>query len=156
MPGTATHTGQFRDHRPAGVTVTLTIERPQASVVAQDAPQPQVSQVVEPGLLHVEVNSDAPFVAGHLSARDMGFAHEILTYLCERGALVTACTSGEKILLTIAQPIAHELLVRVAANSALLHAYLACPQCGRHHSLSPPYGWCWPCGEETRRGERAS
>ncbi len=133
--------------------MTLTVERPQvtqdASCAIQDGPC-----AVEPGLLHVEVDPDAPFVAGHLSAVEMGKAATILAYLRERGVLVTACASGEEILLTIAQAIAHELLVRVAANSALLRAYLACPQCGRRHSLSPPYGWCWPCSEDARQGER--
>ncbi len=131
--------------------MTLTVERPpapqDAPPVTQDAPD-----VVEPGLLHVEVDPDAPFVAGHLSAVDMGKAATILTYLRERGVLVTA--GQEEILLVISREIAPVLVTRVAVNAALLRAYLACPQCGQRHSLCPPYGWCWPCGEEAQQGER--
>jgi len=54
--------------------MTLTVKRPQASVAVQDAPQPQGPQAVELGLLHVEVDADAPFMAGHLSAVEMGKA----------------------------------------------------------------------------------
>jgi len=131
--------------------MTLTVERPPAT---QDAPQ--VTQdapgVVEPGLLHVEVDPDAPFVAGHLSAVEMGKAATILTYLRERGVLVTA--GQEEILLVISHEIAPAFVTRVAANAALLRAYLACPECGRRHSLCPPYGRCWPCGEEAQQAER--
>ncbi len=131
--------------------MTLTVERPQvtqdASQVTQDAPG-----AVEPGLLHVEVDPDAPFVAGDLSAVDMGKAATILTYLRERGVLVTA--GQEEILLVISREIAPVLVTRVAVNAALLRAYLACPECGRHHSLCPPYGRCWPCGEEAQQVER--
>jgi len=124
--------------------MTLTVERPHAT---QDAPC-----VVEPGLLHVEVDADAPFMAGHLSAVEMGKAATILMYLRERGVLVTA--SQEEILLVISHAIAPALVTRVAANAALLRAYLACPQCGQRHSLCPPYGWCWPCGEEAQQEVR--
>jgi len=131
--------------------MTLTVERPPATQdvaqVTQDAPG-----AVEPGLLHVEVDPDAPFVAGHLSAVVMGKAAAILTYLRERGVLVTA--SQEEILLVISRAIAPALVTRVVANAALLRAYLACPQCGQRHSLCPPYGWCWPCGEEAQHRER--
>jgi hypothetical protein len=131
--------------------MTLIAERPPAT---QDVPQ--VTQdalcAVEPGLLHVEVDPDAPFVAGHLSAVEMGKAATILTYLRERGVLVTA--GQEEILLVISRAIAPALVTRVAVNAALLRAYLACPQCGQRHSLCPPYGWCWPCGEEAQQGER--
>jgi len=131
--------------------MTLTVERPQvtqdASQGTQDAPG-----VVEPGLLHVEVDPDAPFVAGHLSAVEMGKAATILAYLRERGVLVTA--SKEEILLVISREIAPALVTRVAVNAAVLRAYLACPQCGQRHSLCPPYGWCWPCGEEAQQGDR--
>jgi len=145
--------------------MTLTVERPPATQdapqVTQDAPQvtqdaPQVTQdapgAVEPWLLHVEVNPDAPFVAGHLSAVEMGKAATILAYLRERGVLVTA--SKEEILLVISREIAPALVERVAANAALLRAYVACPEGGRHHSLCPPYGRCWPCGEEAQQAER--
>jgi len=130
------------------------VERPQASVAVQDAPQPQVPQSVEPGLLHVEVDADAPFMAGHLSTREMATAATILTYLRERGVLVTAGARGEEILLVISRAIPPALVARVAANAALLRAYLACPECGRRHSLCPPYGRCWPCGEDARQAER--
>ncbi len=126
------------------------VERPQALQaprVPQDAPL-----VVDPGLLHVEVDPDAPFVAGHLSAVEMGKAATIVGYLRERGVLVTA--AAEEILLVIARPIAPALLARTEANAALLRAALACPQCGQRHSLCPPYGWCWPCGEEAQQGDR--
>ncbi len=131
------------------------VERPPAAMtqaihVTQDAPQTPVS----PGLVHVEVDADAPFVAGHLSAVEMGKAATIVTYLRERGVLVTADAGGEEILLIISQPIVYALFTRIVANAALLRAYLACPQCGRRHSLAPPYGWCWPCGEEAQQGER--
>ncbi len=138
--------------------MVASIERPtvapvQAIQVTQGA-RSDAPVVVDPGVLHVDIDADAPYVAGRLNAGDTSKAREILTYLRQRGVLVTACSSGEEILLTIAQPIAHELLVRIAANSALLRAYMACPQCGRRHSLSPPYGWCWPCSEEARQAER--
>ncbi len=126
------------------------VERPQALQaprVPHDAPL-----VVDPGLLHVEVDPDAPFVAGHLSAVEMGKAATIVGYLRERGVLVTA--AAEEILLVIARPIAPALLARTEANAALLRAALACPQCGQRHSLCPPYGWCWPCGEEAQQGDR--
>ncbi len=126
------------------------VERPQplpAPHVPQDVPC-----AVEPGLLHVEVDPDAPFVAGHLSAVEMGKAATILTYLRERGVLVTA--SQEEILLVISRAIAPALVTRGAANAALLRAYLACPECGRRHSLCPPYGRCWPCGEEAQQAAR--
>jgi hypothetical protein len=134
--------------------MTLTVERPGATQDAPHATQdaPCVIQAVEPGLLHVEVDPDAPFVAGHLSAVEMGKAATILTYLRERGVLVTA--GQEEILLVISHAIAPALVTRVAANAALLRAYLACPQCGQRHSLCPPYGWCWPCREEAQQGER--
>jgi hypothetical protein len=132
--------------------MTLTADRPlaiQVPHVPQDA-----RLVVDPGLLHVEVDADAPFVAGHLSAVDQGKAATIVAYLRERGVLVTASSSGEEILLVISREIAPALFTRIMANAALLRAYLACPQCGQRHSLSPPYGWCWPCNEEARQGER--
>ncbi len=122
--------------------MTLTVERPPATQDALHATQ-DAPGAVEPGLLHVEVYPDAAFVAGHLSAVEMGKAATILAYLRERGVLVTA--SAEEILLVIARPIAPALLARTAANAALLRAALACPQCQRRHSLSPPYGWCAPC-----------
>ncbi len=128
------------------------LERPQALQaphVPQDAPL-----VVDAGLLHVEVDADAPFMAGYLSAVDQGKAATIVAYLRERGVLVTASASGEEILLVISREIAHALFTRIVANAALLRAYLACPQCGQRHSLSPPYGWCWPCSEDARQGER--
>jgi len=131
--------------------MTLTVERPPATQDVPHATQ-DVPCAVEPGLLHVEVDPDAPFVAGHLSAVEMGKAATILAYLRERGVLVTA--SAEEILLVIARPISHALLARTEANAALLRAALACPQCGRRHSPCPPYGWCWPCGEEAQQGER--
>ncbi len=130
----------------------VSVERPQplpAPHVPQDA-----SLVVDPGLLHVEVDADAPFMAGGLNAGDTSKAREILTYLRERGVLVTASSSGEEILLVISRAIAPALFTRIMANAALLRAYLACPQCGQRHSLSPPYGWCWPCSEDARQGER--
>ncbi len=132
--------------------MTLTADRSQAiqaPQVPQDAPL-----VVDPGLLHIEVDADAPFVAGRLSAGDTSKAREILTYLRERGVFVTADAGGEEILLIISQPIVYALFTRIVANAALLRAYLACPQCGRRHSLCPPYGWCWPCAEESQQGER--
>jgi len=122
--------------------MTLTAERPpvtqEAPPVTQEAPG-----AVEPGLLHVEVDPDAIYMAGCLDAVDMGKAATILTYLRERGVLVTA--GKEEILLVISRAIAPALVMRVAANAALLRAYLACPECGRHHSLCPPYGWCAVC-----------
>ncbi len=131
--------------------MTLTVERPPATQdalqVTQDAPG-----VVGAGLLHVDVDPDAPFVAGHLSAVEMGKAATILAYLRERGVLVMA--GQEEILLVISHEIAPALVTRVAANAALLRAYLACPECGRRHSLCPPYGRCWPCGEEAQQAER--
>jgi len=88
--------------------MTLTVERPQ---VTQVLPIPQDALcAVEPGLLHVEVDPDAPFVAGHLSAVEMGKAAAILTYLRERGVLVTA--SQEEILLVISRAIAPVLVTR--------------------------------------------
>lgn len=121
----------------------------QAPRVPQDAPL-----VVDPGLLHVEVDADAPFVAGYLSAVEQGKAATIVTYLRERGVFVTADAGGEEILLVIGRAIPLALFTRIVANAALLRAYLACPQCGRRHSLAPPYGWCWPCGEDAQQGER--
>ncbi len=134
--------------------MTLTVERPGATQDAPHATQaaPCVIQAVEPGLLHVEVAPDAPFMAGHLSAVEMGKAATILAYLRERGVLVTA--SQEEILLVMSREIAPALVTRVAANAALLRAYLACPECGRRHSLCPPYGRCWPCGEEAQQAAR--
>ncbi len=126
------------------------VERPQplpAPYVPQAAPL-----VVDPGMLHVEVDADAPFVAGHLSAVEQGKAATIVAYLRERGVLVTADT--EEIVVVISRAITHALFTRIVANAALLRAYLACPQCGQRHSLSPPYGWCWPCSEDARQGER--
>ncbi len=135
--------------------MTLTVERPHAT---QDAPHATQGApcAVEPGLLHVEVDPDAPFVAGHLSPREMATAAKILTYIRERGVLVTAST--EEILLVISRAIPPALVERVAANAALLRAYLACPECGQRHSLCPPYGRCWPCGcgSPTRREQRRS
>jgi len=138
--------------------MVVSIERPmvapvQAIQVTQGA-RPDAPLVVDPGLLHVEVDADAPFVAGHLSAVEQGKAREILTYLHERGVFVTADANGEEILLVISSEIPLALFTRIVANAALLRAYLACPQCGQRHSLSPPYGWCWPCSEEARQGER--
>jgi len=138
--------------------MVASIERPmvapvQAIQVTQGA-RPDAPLVVDAGLLHVEVDADAPFMAGHLSAVDQGKAATIVAYLRERGVLVTASASGEEILLIIAQPIVPALFTRIVANAALLRAYLACPQCGLRHSLCPPYGWCWPCGEEAQQGER--
>jgi len=130
--------------------VIANLERPQALQaphVPQDAPL-----VVDPGLLHVEVDADAPFMAGYLSAVEMGKAATIVAYLRERGVLVTADT--EEIVVVISRAITHALFTRIVANAALLRAYLACPQCGQRHSLAPPYGWCWPCSEEARQGER--
>ncbi len=132
--------------------MTLTADRPQA-IQAPHVPQ-AASVVVDAGLLHVEVDADAPFVAGRLNAGDTSKAREILTYLRERGVLVTASASGEEILLIISREIPLALFTRIVANAALLRAYLACPQCGRRHSLSPPYGWCWSCAEESQQGER--
>ncbi len=132
--------------------MTLTADRPlaiQVPHVPQDA-----RLVVDPGLLHVEVDVDAPFMAGYLSAVDQGKAATILTYLRERGVLVTADADGEEILLVISSAIMPALFTRIVANAALLRAYLACPQCGQRHSLSPPYGWCWPCSEESQQGAR--
>jgi len=119
----------------------------QASHVPQAAPL-----VVDPGMLHVEVDPDAPFMAGHLSAVEQGKAATIVAYLRERGVLVTADT--EEIVVVISRAITHALFTRIVANAALLRAYLACPQCGQRHSLAPPYGWCWPCSEDARQGER--
>jgi len=133
--------------------MTLTADRPQA-IQAPHVPQDTAALVADPGLLHVEVDADAPFMAGRLNATDTAKAREILTYLRERGVLVTASASGEEILLIISREIAHALFTRIVANAALLRAYLACPQCGQRHSLSPPYGWCWPCSEDARQGER--
>jgi len=116
------------------------------------APAPATQEPIAPGLVHIEVDPDATYVAGHLDARATAKAREILTYLRDRGVLVTA--SAEEILLVIARPIAPALLARTEANAALLRAALACPQCQRRHSLSPPYGWCWPCSEDARQGER--
>ncbi len=113
---------------------------------------PSTQEPIEPGLLRVEVDPDAIYVAGRLNARDTATAARILAYLRDHGVLVTA--SAESILLVIARPIAPALLDRITANAALLRAALACPQCGRRHSLSPPYGWCWPCAEDARHGER--
>ncbi len=134
--------------------MVASIERPavapvQAMQVTQGA-RPDAPLVVDPGLLHVEVDADAPFVAGRLNAGDTSKAREILTYLRERDVLVTADAGGDEILLIISQPIVYALFTRIVANAALVCAYLACPQCGRRHSLSPPYGWCWPCSEEAR------
>jgi len=126
------------------------VERPQplpAPYVPQAAPL-----VVDPGMLHVEVDADAPFMAGRLNATDTAKAREILAYLRARGVLVTA--GQEEILLVIARPIAPALLARTEANAALLRAALACPQCQRRHSLCPPYGRCWPCGEEAQQAAR--
>ncbi len=108
--------------------------------------------VIEPGLVSVDVDPDATYIAGRLRDVDMARATRILAYLRERGVLVTA--SADEILLVIARPIAPELLARITANAALLRAYMACPQCGRRHSLSPPSGWCWPCAEDARLGDR--
>ncbi len=88
--------------------MTLTVERPPAT---QDA-----SGAVEPGLLHVEVDPDAPFVAGHLSAVEMGKAATILAYLRERGVLVTA--GQEEILLVMSHEIAPALVTRAVADAA--------------------------------------
>jgi len=130
----------------------VSVERP------QPLPAPHVPQaaplVVDPGMLHVEVDPDAPFMAGHLSAVDQGKAATIVAYLRERGVLVTASANGEELLLVSSRAITHALFTRIVANAALLRAYLACPQCGQRHSLSPPYGWCWPCSEDARQGER--
>lgn len=113
---------------------------------------PTAPSVIEPGVLHVEVDPDASFMAGHLSDADTTRASGIVAYIRERGVLITACASGEEILLVLTRPIAPPLLTRIAANAALLRAYMACPHCGRRHSLSPPSGWCWPCAEEARLG----
>ncbi len=113
---------------------------------------PTAPSVIEPGLVCVEVDADATYIAGRLNARDTAKAESILAYLRERGVLVTA--SADEILLVIARPIAPELLARLTTNAALLRAALACPRCGRRHSLSPPYGWCWPCAEDARLGDR--
>jgi len=104
---------------------------------------PATQEPIAPGLVHIEVDPDAPYIAGHLDARATAKAVSILAYLRDSGVLVTA--SAEEILLVIARPIAPALLARTEANAALLRATLACPQCQRRHSLSPPYGWCWPC-----------
>jgi len=93
--------------------MTLTVERPGATQAAPHATQ-AAPGAVEPGLLHVEVDPDAPFVAGHLSAVEMGKAATILAYLRERGVLVTA--SQEEILLVISREIAPALVTRVAVN----------------------------------------
>ncbi len=113
---------------------------------------PATQEPMGPGLVRVEVDADATYIAGHLDARATATAARILAYLRERGVLVTA--SAESILLVIARPIAPALLARTEANAALLRAALACPQCGQRHSLCPPYGWCWPCGEEAQQGDR--
>jgi len=113
---------------------------------------PAPPAVIEPGLVSVDVDPDATYIAGRLNARDTATAARILAYLRDHGVLVTA--SAESILLVIARPIAPELLARITANAALLRAYMACPQCGRRHSLSPPSGWCWPCAEDARLGDR--
>ncbi len=126
------------------------LERPQA-IQAPHVPQ-AAPLVVDAGLLHVEVDPDAPYIAGRLDARATAKAVSILAYLRERGVLVTA--GQEEILLVISHEIAPALVTRVAANAALLRAYLACPECGRRHSLCPPYGRCWPCGEEAQQAER--
>jgi len=132
----------------AGITIdsAAPLARPQSlappDVAGGDTP-PAALAVIEPGLVHIEVDPDATYVAGHLDARATAKAASILNYLRERGVLVTA--AAEEILLVIARPIAPALLARTEANAALLRAALACPQCQRRHSLSPPYGWCWPC-----------
>ncbi len=113
---------------------------------------PPMLLITEPGLRSVVVDPDAPYVAGRLRDVDMARATTILAYLRERGVLVTA--SADEILLVIARPIAPELLARITTNAALLRAALACPRCGRRHSLSPPYGWCWACAEDARLGDR--
>ncbi len=130
---------------------------PRAPPWAHQAPDtrplaPATQEPMGPGLVRVEVDADATYIAGHLDARATATAARILAYLRERGVLVTA--SAESILLVIARPIAPALLARTEANAALLRAALACPQCGQRHSLCPPYGWCWPCGEEAQQGDR--
>jgi len=121
---------------------------------APDTPPvaPATQEPIGPGLVRVEVDADATYIAGHLDARDTAKAARILAYLRERGVLVTV--SQEEILLVISREIAPALVTRVAANAALLRAYLACPECGRRHSLCPPYGRCWPCGEEAQQAAR--
>ncbi len=113
---------------------------------------PAPPAVIEPGLVSVDVDPDATYIAGRLRDVDMARATRILAYLHDRGVLVTA--SADEILLVIARPIAPALLDRITTNAALLRAALACPHCGRRHSLSPPFGWCWPCAEDARLGDR--
>jgi len=131
----------------ASVSTPRTHQAPDTPPVA-----PATQEPIGPGLVRVEVDADATYIAGHLDARDTAKAARILAYLRARGVLVTA--AAEEILLVIARPIAPALLARTEANAALLRAALACPQCQRRHSLSPPYGWCWPCGEEAQQAER--
>jgi len=121
---------------------------------APDTPPvaPATQEPIAPGLIRVEVDPDATYIAGHLDARAKAKAVSILAYLRDSGVLVTA--AAEEILLVIARPIAPALLARTEANAALLRAALACPQCSQRHSLCPPYGWCWPCGEEAQQGDR--
>jgi len=121
-------------------------------VVVPGQPPTVTPPAIAPGMVHIEVDPDAPYVAGHLSAADLAKATAVLAYLRERGVLVTACATGEQIVLVIARPIAQALLARIDANAALLRAALACPHCGRRHSLSPPFGWCWPCSDDARQG----
>lgn len=75
---------------------------------------PATQEPIAPGLVHIEVDPDATYVAGHLDARDTAKAREILTYLRDRGVLVTA--SAEEIMLVIARPIAPALLARTEAK----------------------------------------
>ncbi len=101
-------------------------------VVVPGQPPTVTPPAIAPGMVHIEVDPDAPYVAGHLSAADLAKATAVLAYLRERGVLVTACATGEQIVLVIAPyrtgaARAHRRQRRVATGGACVPALRPAP-----------------------------
>lgn len=142
--------GQLRFRAPVGALTEAdheAIRVHKAELIALLFPPP----MVDPCVLHLPIEDDT-WEAGRLGPADMDKAAGILAYLRERQIVVTA--SAGEISVIIGRPTSQTMVERITAQAALMRAYLACPHCGRRHSLSPPYGWCWPCAAETWDGSR--
>jgi hypothetical protein len=109
--------------------------------------------LVDPGVLHLPLADETPRPR-HLSQAETEKAAGIVAYLRERHVLLTV--SPGELSVIVGRPVQQRLIERIEARAALLHAYLACPSCGRHHSLCPPHGWCWPCVAALRDGHTAA
>lgn len=139
---------------PAGVLTDadrVSIQTHKRALMARLFPPP----IIEPGVIHMPAD-DRGLQPGSLDRAQMDDAARILRALRDRGVLVTA--SRHELMLIISRPAPPALIDRLRPHAGLLRVYLSCPHCGLRHSLSPPYGWCWPCASATwdRTGDRTA